>query len=76
MVAISSLWRARAMSAAGSMAATGGGAGVARLDFVRIVRVAAADVAPPHPQAVVLVLPDVAQLVGDQARRDVWRAGA
>src|SRR5262249_37112537 len=45
-----------------------GGAGLARLDLLRVVRVAAADVAPPHAQAVILVLPHVAQLVCDQAR--------
>ena len=38
-------------------------------------RVAAADVAPPHLQAMVLVLPDVAQLVGDQARARPRRSG-
>src|SRR3712207_2141300 len=39
---------------------------LAGLDLVRVVRVALGDVAEPHAQAVVLVLPHVAQLVRDQ----------
>src|ERR687896_2130924 len=44
--------------------------GPSGLDLVRVVLVAAVEVRRPHPPAPVLVLPDVAQLVGDQVVRD------
>ncbi len=43
----------------------------AGLELVRVVRVALAEVGGPHPQAVVLVLPDVRQLVGDEVVGDL-----
>src|SRR5688500_18235407 len=43
----------------------------ARLELVAVLAVAAAHVGQPHPQAAVLLLPDVAELVADQVVGDL-----
>ena len=66
-------WKARAvaiaMSVASSMGVTRRRRRPAGLDLVPVGGVAVAQVAPPHTEPMVLVLPHVAQLVRDQARR-------